>query len=557
MKYYTDKNNLAIEKLLQQSADTMPKPEKDVPVLNRESAAAEETVADWEGEDRGFWGLRMFGRVAIVFLALAILGTGTAFAASAGFRQAVIRFFTSGVREEVPIDRLTGETDPEETPESKDKESAGTKEAEGAEENVLPVTIGAVTFMDRQILDEHFVASYLYSPEYLDVETTPSGDLLFFTQPEGARERTFYQLVDGRMETVTPVVCRKEGRISLGNLPGVMDTEGREDYSAIILPEMTFEVEWQQYGDTILLADLSERFDIASTFGGMKNGSPMEDDYDGRFTTMALQGEEEWIAVNFLFDTQCTDYIYPFLFNLRTGEVQDVLRSIDLSGYPCITDLTILDRETATALAGENHDMRRKITIYLSTGEIVEESFSVPPVADYHFMMDTGEHTVFYTMGTEEHVNGYLYDKETQETATLFEDAAWGYVWDYGFADTYVQIIDRHYAAYYKEPENEVYLMDLTDGTTMLLEGIPASHDVNFFQNPQSSLLCISVYSQGGNSLLAFYRPGMETARYFERELPEGVQESGAMWIGENKYLIRAVSQDREQYYLYLYEYVE
>ncbi|MDE7222217.1 MAG: hypothetical protein K2O34_00370 [Acetatifactor sp.] len=551
MKKNIEKNNLAIEKLLRQSADTMPKPEKDVPVLNRESAAA----AIQEGEDRGLWGLRILGRAAIAFLSLAILGTGTAFAASAGFRQAVIRFFTSGVREEVPIDRLTGEAGPEGTPES--EESAVMRETEKTEENVLPITMGAVTFMDRQILDEHFVASYLYSPEYLDVETTPSGNLLFYTQPEGARERTFYQLIDGRMETVTPVVCRKEGRISLGNLPGVMDTRGREDYSAIVLPEMTFEVEWQQYGDTILLADLSERFDIASTFGGMKNGSPLEDDYDGRFTTMALLGDTEWIVVSFLFDTQYTDYVYPFLFNLRTGEVQDVLHSIDLSRYPCITELTILDRETATALAGENHDVQRKITIYLSTGEIVEESPSVPPAADYHFMMDTGENTIFYTIGTDEHVGGYLYDRGTQETLTLFEDAAWGYVWDYGFADAYVQIIDRHYAAYYKEPENEVYLMDLTDGTTMLLEGIPASHDVNFFQNPQSSLLCISVCTQGGNSLLAFYRPGMETARYFERELPEGVQESGAMWIGENKYLIRAVSQDREQYYLYLYEYVE
>lgn len=544
MKYDMDRGNLAIENMLRQSAEKLPEPEKDVP------RATEEPSGGAERDCRGLRSWRAAGRAAIVILSLALMGTGTVFASSPGVRQAVIRFFTSGAREEVPIERLTGEKATEELQE--------TRETEDQKEEFLPLTMGAVTFMERQVLDEHFVASYLYSSEYLDVMAAPSGNLLFYTQPLGTTEqRTFYQLVDGEMELAAPEVCRKEGRVSLKELPGVMDRRGSVDYSAIVLPEMTFEVEWQQYGDNILPTDVSERFDIVSTFGGTQNGSPLEGDYDGRFLATALQGDTEWVVVSFLFDSQSTDYVYPFLFNIRTGEVQDVLRTVDLSMYPCITDLAILDRKTAAAWAGENHDSQKRITIDLSTGEIVEERALQPPAADYNFMVETGEHTIFYTTGTEEHTNGYLYDEETQETIPLFEDAAWGYVWDYGFADTYVQLINRCYAAYYKEPENEVYLIDLTDGTMMLLEGIPASHDVSFFPNDQGDLLCISIHAQGGTSLLAFYRQGMDTARYFERELPENIQENGAMWIGENKYLIQAVSQDREQYYLYLYEYVE
>lgn len=102
-----------------------------------------------------------------------------------------------------------------------------------------------------------------------------------------------------------------------------------------------------------------------------------------------------------------------------------------------------------------------------------------------------------------------------------------------------------------------MYLIDLADGTTLLLEGVPASHDVHFSRNPQSDLLSVSVRTGENISLLAFYRPEMNEARYFERTLPEDVHESGTMWIGENKWLIQAVSCDREQYYLYLYEYME
>lgn len=78
-----------------------------------------------------------------------------------------------------------------------------------------------------------------------------------------------------------------------------------------------------------------------------------------------------------------------------------------------------------------------------------------------------------------------------------------GYVWEYGFADTYVSMIGNHYAVYYNEPENKVYLLNLVDGNMQLLEGIPANHHTNFSWNAEFSMLRISIRTESGAERLA------------------------------------------------------
>lgn len=468
-------------------------------------------------------------------------------------RQAVIHFFTGGVTEVPPVGQLSTTE-----PSTESSESAFTPEKDTADEITAPVTVGDVTLLTDQVLDEHFTAAYLSSPLFLDMLSTPSGTLLFYTKDSETEYQTYYQLIDGVLQISAPEPHVLEGSILLSNLPGVMSRrDGDASYASIVLPEMTFTVDWQQYGEDILLLNSNDhRFDIGSTFGGTQNGAPLPADYDGQFFARALRGDTQWVEVNFCYDYQLTYYVYPFLFNLRTGETRDPLAAVDLSAYSCITDLTIRDdKKTALAMAGPDHDLLNQIYIDLETGKITEKITPSAPVSGAYTEFATSDHTVFYALGTEEKVDGYLYDSESGMTTELFHGAAMGYVWDYGFADTYVIMIGNHYAAYYNEPENKVYLLNLVDGSMHLLEGVPANHHTNFFWNAEFSMLRISIRTESGAERLAFFIPGTDTGWYFDRAVPDSVKEESGGWYSEYGYYIWAVSPERDQYYLYLYEY--
>lgn len=486
-------------------------------------------------------------RAAAVIVALLVLGSATAVAASPALRSAIIQFLQGGKTSRVPFESL----------EPTGMAPTGTVSVEAG----VPVTLGHITFLQTLTEDAHFTAAYISSPDHLQTLRTPSGRLLFCTLDPESGSTAYYRLADGRLEQYTPEQRCLEGSVLLRDLPGVMSHDGSIEYASIILPQMTFRVDWQQLGEDILILDTEAQFgfDIGSTFGGTKDGASIEGMYDGSFSAAALEGDGEWVQVCFYFDSQITDYRYPFLFNLRTGETADPLSKVDLTAYPCITDLTICaGKKSATAMAGGSHDDLTEIFINLENGTVTEkeEIRLDAPVSSCHYSLTTGCHTVFYTLGDDTHVDGYLYDAESQTSRTLFQGAAWGYIWDYGFADTYVQLIGGNYAAYYREPENKVYLLDLSDGEMYLLEGIPASHDVYFFWNAEHTLLSISVKDEASAPRLAFYTPGAENAWYFDRERYDDIHEASAGWYSEYGYLISAFSSDGGRHYLYLYEYI-
>lgn len=506
-----------------------------------------------------------FKHAATLILSLLVLGSATAVVASPALRSAIIRFLQGGKTEKVPFELLIPTETPE-TPAQGTASQGNTSQGMSSEGTVpvkadVPVTLGSITFLQTQSSDAHFAAAYISSSDHLSALHTPSGRLLFRTWEPESESTVYYRLADGILELLTPEQHDLEGSVQLGNMPGVMSYDGSTEYASIILPQMTFRVDWQQLGDDILILDTEAqfRFDIGSTFGGTKDGASIEGRYDGGFSAAALKGDSEWVSVFFHFDSQLTGYAYPFLFNLHTGEIADPLAEVDLSAYPCITDLRICDdKKTAAAMAGTSHEDLKEILIDLDSGAVIEqeELSPDPPVSSCHFSMTTGDHTVFYTLGDNTCVDGYLYDTDTRTSKTLFQGAAWGYIWDHGFADTYVRLIGGNYAAYYKEPENQVYLMNLADGEMYLLEGIPASHDVSFFWNDDGTLLSISVNDAAFTSRLAFYTPGAEIAWYFDRERRDDIRETSSGWYGEYGYLISAASEDDQSHYLYLYEYI-
>ncbi len=547
MEEIMDSSLEKMEEILIKAAKDMPEPEREL------------IVSKFMTERKRKWNSQLvFRRVAMITLCIFLFGSGTAFASSYTFRQAVIHFFTSGTNEEIPLEKFSDSKQKEDKKSNADNAQTDKKEEQITEDTDTPITIGDVTYLQKQKLDEHFQVTYLSCPSYCDIARTSSGNLLFYTQEEKSEKRSYYQYIDGELRQAEAEKFKAEGSIQLQNLSGVMSHSGDVSYNEICLPEMTFTVEWQQIGGDIVL-DVSnvERFDIGTTFGGTKNGKSLKGECDGAFSVSTFPDDKKWVQVQFLYDTQCTDYQYPFLFQLDTKEIKDPLANVDLSAYACITQLSICDnKKEAVAYAGDNHSSLKRIWIDLESGDI-REDITEAPVSDCDTFFSTSDTTVFYTTGKEEKMNGYLYNTETKTTTKLFSNVAWGYIWDYGFADTYVNLIGGNFATLYKEPENEVYLLDLTDGSRYLLEGIPASHDVSFFWNEEYSILSIAKNTELGASQLAFYIPKLKKAWYFERTLSENVEEESACWYGETGYLIQAVSQNREQYYLYLYEYTE
>ncbi len=519
-----------IESLLIRAADQLPGPQKPVPIASCMKRPVRPA--------------RPWRTVATVLLLLCLSAT-TALAASPQLRDAVIRFFTSGTVEQPPVDLLTpgsaGETIAEETGSPAENDSVDGNPADRVQ------TVGSLTLVRPASLDTHFSAFYVSSDEYLEWIRTPSGIPLFGTRPDHASP-VYYALENGVLQEIRLESHTLTASVRLGILPGVMGHGGEKDFWEVALPPMQFTVNWQQYGNDILIdnTDTDVRFDIGSTFGGLPA------DYDGRFYSRAIPGRGDVVQVFFNFDGQQTEYEYPFLLYLDDGRVSDPLAGIDLSAYPCITELALSDDLLhATAQAGADHEHLHPITIDLATGSVTESPLPEPPQADCYLWFPTGEHTLFYGVGGDDDLTGYWYDTESGRQTLLFSGAA-SRAYEDGFAESYYEFIGGGYAVYYEK--DSVSLLDLHDGSSFLLEGVPNSRLTNFFFNPDFTVLSVTISAEDGRTQrLGFIVLETGEAAYFERELPDGIQEVSASWYAPGGYMIQAVDEARERYYLYLY----
>lgn len=482
----------------------------------------------------------------LVFLVL-FLGSATALAANPDLRAAVVRFFSFGTVETPPVDlNETFETDIFASP-SPDTES----------DREIPSvqTSGSLTLTRSVTLDEHFTAIYASSPDFLHLVETPSGTLLLSTtEPDDIPH--YYNLVNGLLTEITLEPRTLSASVELNILPGVMNHEGdAAPYRNLKLPEMTFDLVWQQYGDDVLInyyATESEyRFDIGSTYG-----VDLGDAYDGSFSYSAFPGSRDVIQVSFHLDSQMTEYSYPFLLNLSTGQVSNPLAEIDLSAYACITELSFTDDLTqVTAWAGRDHDHLQEITINLADGSIEESTSPQPPVDNCLIWFATSDSTVFYTIGSyDEGMDGYIYNSNTQTTTAVFTNALYNYnAWADTSGRCFFNTLGGGYCAYYEE--DAIYLMSLRDGSRTLLEDITPSKNLTFFFNPDHSLLLFELNSEGQKVRLGFIDPAIGEAWYFDRELGETIHEMSGFWYSKNGLCIEARDENTDMRYLYLYEY--
>lgn len=563
---------LEIEQKLKKTAGRLPKPQKPVPVLPLPESGATRTH---HGFDRLCLQTVPIRRIAVIALALLGIGATTAFAASPALREAVVRLFTSGVVEEPPMDLLNPSDHSEEQIRQEPSESAALDESSfresgsfrqpekesGAPEKESGAdadrtqgnagekvqTAGDLTLVQPVALDEHFTALYASSKNDLDLVHTPSGNWLFSTQGDSGVP-VYYAMTDGRLEEVTLRKQSLTATIYPERLPGILDDAGTS--YPLSWPAMEFTVSWQRYGGEVLLTGVEPegRFDIGSTFGGVT------DDYDGMFGCRAFPGQTNLLQVFLYLDFQRTGYSYPFLLNLDSGEVSDPLLGIDFSAYPCITELEIADDlQTATALAGENQEALREITIDLTTGRIKEAVSLEPPVADCFTWFATGEYTLFYGVGDDSCLDGYLYDARTQNSTLLFCGAA-SYAYEDGFSERRYRLIGGGYAVYGEGEDS--FLVDLHDGTFTHLEGVPSNGGADYFFNEDFTVLRIAVREEETNTEnMAFLIPATGEAAWFSRKGSEQVEEYESFWSGPFCYVVRARQENDERYYLYLYRY--
>lgn len=519
-------------------------------------------------------------RAAVIALVILCVGTTTALAASPQLRQAVIRFLTSGTVEQPPVDILESSDSYESDTVSSDDDTissgdtasdnpmaqegsvpgSGTEDMSASNEKPPVQKVGSLTLTQTTTLDSHFTATYASSSDFLSLLKTPSGTPIFCTQPaEGVR--TYYVVENGSLQELALEQRSLTASVQLQTLPGVMNHDGKTDlYKDLQLPTMDFTVFWQQYGMEVLIdnSETDYRFDIGSTFG-----VDLGWDYDGRFYSSAIPGRGDLIQVFFNLDGQQTGYHYPFLLDLTTGEVTDPLAEIDFSAYPCITDLRLADDLThATAMAGSDHDHLHEILIDLTTGQIHSAADSEEPtelpVSDCLVWFAVDEHLLFYATGSETAADGFLYDTRTQTATPLFTDAAQGYnLWDEGTFDRYFSTIGGGYLLYHEG--NSVSLLDLHDGTWTLLEGIPVSHRVHYFFNNDFSVLSISIDDEDPDRFLTerlcFLDMVTKEAWYFDRDLPQNVEETSHSWYSPYGYMITARNEETDTHYLYLYQY--
>lgn len=547
-----------IEERLRQAAEFMPEPTKPLPlspVMEKRRQSGKRGAS--RKRRASLWHMPAW-RVAVIVLLLFAAGSTTALAASPELRAAIAHFFTSGVTEEIPVDELES-TDNEAiiNPIPPDMETTDELSGSTAEQTVGKQTVGNLTFVQEVALDSHFTASYASSSDFLHLVKTPSGTPLLCTQTEEG-ETTYFSLAGGVPEEITLDTHTLTATVQPGILPGVMTHSGETaGYSSLVLPSMEFTINWQQYKSDILIGDSEStyRFDIGSTYG-----VDLGNDYDGRFSFRALNGQSETVEVRFNLDGQSTEYEYPFLLNLATGRVSDPLADVDLSDWACITELSISDDlSTATAMAGSSHDDLREITIDLATGTIVTSSkfAGEAPVGNCFTSFPIDDHTLFYVTGTEESGNGYLYDAQTGKSISLFTDAATYPMWGGDTSATrYWKAIGNGYLVYFAD--DLVSLINLRDGgTETMLEGIPMSRNVSFFMNNECTILKISIRADGPSRTERLCLLDLDTmeAWYFDRELPDGVKEKEGYWNSEYVYVKEAQNTETGTNYLYLYQY--
>lgn len=542
-----------IEEKMRRAAGLMPGPSKPLPL----SPVMEQRR---QSENKRFLhGMRSslrYGpvwRIAVVALIVfAACGTA-AFAASPKLRTAIGQIFSSGVTETVPFHEMESE---ESLPATDSSEVTGDASGE-LSANGVRQTAGSLTLVRDVTLDAHFTASYASSSDYLALEETPSGMPIFMTRAEDG-ETVYYSVTDGNLEEIHLETKTLTAFVQLGALPGVMAVHGdNEAYRDLKLPPMEFTVNWRQYGVDVLIDDseMGSRFDVGSSYG-----ADLGRDYDGQFFCRALAGQGDVIEVSFFLDAQATSYQYPFLLNLATGEVSDPLALADLSDFACITELSIQDDlNFATAMAGGSHEDLQKITIDLHTGNVTSETDPVqkPPVDDCFTWFAAGKNFLFYVTGTEERGDGCLYNTQTKETTVLFEDAACSCMWGGAArAARYWQSIGYGYLAYYAN--DTVFLINLQDGGEMTaLKDIPMSQNIDFFMNDKGSVLSILTHREDSFETVRLCLLDLKTmeAWYFDRNLPENVEEKTHYWNGEYGYVMEAENLKTGTNYIYLYQY--
>ena len=535
-----------IEKKLRQAAELMPEPEKPLPLS---PVMEKKNQAQRKHSFHGFWTYLLHTpawRIAVMVLLIFTVGSTTIFAASPRLRNAIARFFSSGITETIPISDLKSEESVSATDFSQPTSSASGK----LSGNITQQTVGNLTLLQDITLDSHFTASYASSSSYLTLAEAPSGTPLFLTQTADGKT-AYYHVTDSNLEEIVLKAHTLDAEVQLGTLPGIMTYGGNtKKYHNLMLPAMEFTVNWKQYGSDVLIdqTETGHRFDISGT-------------YDGQFAYQALAGKEDIIEVCFFLDAQQTGYQYPFLLNLKTGEVSDPLALVDLSDWLCITELSIHDDlTTATAMAGNSYEDLQEITIDLNTGTVTAKNASVakPPTDNCVTWFSVGNDTLFYVTGTEESGNGYLYNTKTGESTVVFTDTANYSWWDSSHPSArYWKSIGYGYLVYYAN--DKVCLINLQDhGTMTELEGIPMNQNIDFFINNEGTVLSISTPA-GKDSFdtarLCLMDLKTMEAWYFDRNLPEGVEENSHYWNGEYGYVIEARDTENETNYIYIYQY--
>ena len=161
--HYKDKD---IEEKLRKAAGLMPESTKPLPlspVMEKRCQAGNPHSS--HGLRTKVWCTPAWRMAAIVLLVLAV-GSTTILAASPKLRTAVVRFFSSGVTETIPIDDLESKksvppTDASESAKGISSELSG---------NIIRQTVGSVSLVQDVTLDSHFTASYVSSSDYLTLE---------------------------------------------------------------------------------------------------------------------------------------------------------------------------------------------------------------------------------------------------------------------------------------------------------------------------------------------------------------------------------------------------
>lgn len=547
-KHYKD-----IEKKLQQAAELMPETIKPLPLSpvmeKRKQAGKKYSSHRWW---TNLWHASVW-KLAVIALFVVMVGSTTIFAASPRLRTAIVHFFSSGITETVPS------ADLKESVPATDSSSPTNDVSGELSGDMTRQTVGSLTLLQDITLDSHFTASYASSSDYLTLVETPSGTPLFLTQTEDGKT-AYYGVTDGNLEEIVLKTHTLTATVQPGTLPGIMTYGGNtKSYHNLSLPAMELTVKWQQYGSDVLIDDTKpeHRFDIGSSYGFNSRNV-----YDGQFICQAMEGKEDIIEVLFLLDAQQTGYQYPFLLDLTTGEVSDPLALVDLSDWTCIENLSIeADLVTAKARAGSSHEDLQEITIDLNTGIVTEETSSAKklPTDDCLIQFPVGNDIIFYVTGTEESGDGYLYNTQTGESTVVFTDTTDYSFWGSNNSSTrYWDSIGYGYLVYYAN--DTVSLINLKDGgTSTILEGIPMSQSINFFVNNEGTVLSISSLVEKKDSFntarLCLMDLKTMKAWYFDRNLPEDVEEVSHYWNGEYGYVIEAEDTENGTNYIYMYQY--